>query len=65
MRNIPARPFILTLGALLIIVGAVTLYRGYSVHRASARQAAASKELDRLSAPAPRRDPVSLRPGAR
>jgi len=57
MRNNPVRSLIVVLGALFIIVGAVTFYR-YTAHRA------ASKELDGLAAPAPRRDPVSLRPGA-
>jgi hypothetical protein len=65
MGNTPARPLILALGALLIIVAAVAGYRSFNARREAAQQAAVSKDLDRLAAPAPRRAPVSMRPGGR
>jgi hypothetical protein len=65
MGNIPARALILSLGALFIIVAAVAGYRAYTARRKAAQQAAVSKDLDRLAAPAPRRAPVSMRPGGR
>lgn len=65
MGNTPVRPLILALGALLIIAAAVAGFRAYTARREAAQQAAVSKDLERLAAPAPRRAPVSMRPGGR
>ena len=65
MLNRTHRRLILALGALVVAAGAVTLYHSFIAHRDATQQAAVNNKLDRLAAPAPRRDPVSLRPGGR
>ena len=56
---------LIVVGALLLVVGATVAYKFYNAHREAAIQAAVDKDLDRLAAPAPRRKPVTLRPGGR
>jgi predicted negative regulator of RcsB-dependent stress response len=65
MRPASTNKFLLAMCAVVLLCIGVIGYRAYHKHRAAQEAAVVEHQLDRLAAPAPRRAPVSLRPGAR